>query len=60
MLSQEVLDELNASGGVTGSVPGSLIAVPANQSALAAMVYTKRETGENWFGRRKLPLVHRG
>ena len=32
MLSQEVLDELNASGGATGSVPGSLIAVPANQS----------------------------
>ena len=33
MLSQEVLDELNASGGVTGSMPGSLIAVPTNQSA---------------------------
>ncbi len=33
MLSQEVLNELNSSSGGGGVVPGSLLAVPANQSA---------------------------
>ena len=33
MLSQEVLNELNSSSGSGGVVPGSLLAVPANQSA---------------------------
>ena len=32
MLSQEVLNELNSSSGGGGVVPGSLLAVPANQS----------------------------
>jgi len=33
MLSQEVLNELNSSSGGGGVVPGSLLAVPRNQSA---------------------------
>ena len=33
MLSQEVLNELNSSSGGGGVVPGSLLAVPKNQSA---------------------------
>ena len=44
MLSQEVLNELNSSSGAGGVVPGSLLAVPANQSAPSGYsLYEKAE-----------------
>jgi len=44
MLSQEVLNELNSSSGDGGVVPGSLLAVPANQSAPSG--YSLYQSGE--------------
>jgi N-acetylneuraminic acid mutarotase len=44
MLSQEVLNELNSSSGGVGVVPGSLLAVPANQSAPSG--YSLYQSGE--------------
>jgi N-acetylneuraminic acid mutarotase len=56
MLSQEVLDELNASGGVTGSVPGSLIAVPANQSAPSGYELYQRGEPKELVWEEKAPV----
>ena len=44
MLSQEVLNELNSSSGGGGVVPGSLLAVPRNQSAPSG--YSLYQSGE--------------
>jgi hypothetical protein len=44
MLSQEVLNELNSSSGGGGVVPGSLLAVPRNQSAPSG--YSLYQAGE--------------
>ena len=44
MLSQEVRNELNSSSGGGGVVPGSLLAVPANQSAPSG--YSLYQSGE--------------
>jgi N-acetylneuraminic acid mutarotase len=44
MLSQEVLNELNSSSGGGGVVPGSLLAVPANQAAPSG--YSLYQSGE--------------
>jgi N-acetylneuraminic acid mutarotase len=44
MLSQEVLNELNSSSGGGGVVPGSLLAVPRNQSAPSG--YSLFQSGE--------------
>jgi hypothetical protein len=45
MLSQEVLNELNSSSGGGGVVPGSLLAVPRNQSA--PLGYSLYQSGEH-------------
>jgi hypothetical protein len=56
MLSQEVLDELNASGGVAGSMPGSLIAVPANQSAPSGYELYQRGEPKELVWEEKAPV----
>jgi N-acetylneuraminic acid mutarotase len=45
MLSQEVLNELNSSSGGGGVVPGSLLAVPKNQSAPSGYSLFQAEAG---------------
>jgi N-acetylneuraminic acid mutarotase len=56
MLSQEVLNEFNSSSGGGGVVPGSLLAVPANQSAPSGYELYQMGDRKNLVWEEKAPV----